>query len=85
MSSLKGVRKLPDHFMHFYTGVTSVQLPPNVEELGNFFLCKCTLTAVDMSSLTGVGKLPTTSWMFFVNVTSRNPRGLVTMPRVLRG
>ena len=60
MSSLTGVRKLPDYFMYCCSDLTDIKLPPNLEEFGSSTLCGCiSLKAIDMSSLTGVGKLPT--------------------------
>ena len=53
------MKKLPDHFMSGCTSLTSIQLPPNAEEIGVWFLSGCTqLTSLDMSSLTGVKMLP---------------------------
>ena len=58
VSSLVGVRTLPDHFMRGCTGLTSILLPPNVTEVGQFVLVGCTsLTKVDMSSLAALKTL----------------------------
>ena len=71
MSSLTGVRKLPDNFMNGCTNLTSVLLPPNVKELGaNTFYGCASLTSIDMSSLTGMRKLPDFFMRGCTNLTS---------------
>ena len=59
MTHMTSLKELPDGFMRGCTSLTSIKLPPNVEELGIYVLSFCTqLTSLDMSSLTGVKELP---------------------------
>ena len=68
MSHMVAVTRLPDNFMFGCTSLTSVKLPPNVEELRAVFLCGCTsLTEIDLSSMVKVTKLP---YRFMVGCTS---------------
>ena len=59
LSAMDSLVRLPDYFLLFDTSLTSVKLPPNLEQIGRGSLAECTrLTAIDMSTLVKVSALP---------------------------
>ena len=59
MTQMASLKILPKGFMRGCTSLTSILLPPNVEDIGDSVLSGCTsLVSLDMSALNQVKKLP---------------------------